>query len=188
MPIPVTKAAPVISLEDAKEHLKIDWTDEDAYLTKAIASVTVALEQRTGRTIGVRTWEHRIHSDDVCCRYDIRLPSPPLIEVISFSYRDAQGTTQTYSPINYVVYGVGDERGGGISVKSGASWPYLDTGPEVIRIQYRAGYAEIPEDLQAAAKLLLTQLFAHRGEMVNANMMEDPSIKSLVSAYRIYGV
>lgn len=186
MLIPVTPAAPIVTLDEAKEHLRIDHSDDDAYITTLISVATTAVSERLERSLGVTTWDYRIDSADICWGFDIRLPNPPLIEVVSVKYVDADDAEQTYAPANYRAFGIGGQ--GGIRLTGGASWPSLRYGPEAVTIRYRAGYDEVPEPIVQAVKLIIGQLFASRGEMVNTNTMEDPAIKYLLAPYRMMGV
>ncbi|NBJ13332.1 head-tail connector protein [Microvirga arsenatis] len=186
MLIPVTPSTPVVSLADAKHHLRVEHTDDDAYITALIGAATTAVSERLERTLGATTWDYRIGSDDICWGFDIRLPKPPLIEVVSVKYIDTDGAEQTYAPANYRAFGIGGQ--GGIRLTGGASWPSLRYGPEAVTIRYRAGYESVPEPIRQAILLMIGQLFASRGEMVPENLTEDPAIKYLLAPYRVFGV
>jgi uncharacterized phiE125 gp8 family phage protein len=186
MLIPVTPADPIVSLEDAKQHLRIDHDDDNAYITTLVSVATTAVQERLERTLGVTTWDYRIGSEDICWGFDIRLPMPPLLEVVSVKYFDTDSAEQTYAPANYRAFGTGGR--GGIRLTGGASWPSLRYGPEAVTIRYRAGYEDVPEPIRQAVLLIVGQLFASRGEMVNTNTMEDPAIKWLLAPYRIFGI
>lgn len=186
MLIPVTPADPIVTLAEAKTHLRIDHTDDDAYITSLIGVASTAVSERLERSLGVTTWDYRIDSNDICWGFDIRLPNPPLIEVVSVKYFDADNAEQTYAPANYRAFGIGGQ--GGIRLTGGASWPSLRYGPEAVTIRYKAGYDDVPEPIRQAVLLLIGQLFSQRGELVNANLMEDPAIKALLAPYRVYGV
>jgi len=188
MLIPVTAAEPIVTLEDAKAHLRVDFGDDDAYITTLIGVASTAVAERLERTLGLRTWDLRLDSEDVRCGFDIRLPGPPLVEVVSVKYRDTAGSEQTLAPDRYQVFGINAPHGGGLKLKSGSFWPSMSYGPEAVMVRYRAGYAEVPEPIKHAVLLTVGHLFAQRGEMVNANLMEEPAIKALLAPYRVYGV
>jgi uncharacterized phiE125 gp8 family phage protein len=186
MLIPITPAAPIISLEDARQHLRIDHTDDNAYITTLIGVATTAVSERLERTLGVTTWDYRIDSGDICWGFDIRLPNPPLIEVVSVKCFDADNAEQTYPPANYRAFGIGGQ--GGIRLTGGASWPSSRHGPEAVTIRYKAGYEDVPEPIKQAVLLIIGQLFSQRGEMVQENLTEDPAIKALLAPYRVWSV
>jgi len=60
--IPVTSADPIISLEDAKQHLRIDHSDDNTYVTALISAATTAVQERLGRTLGIATWDNHLDS------------------------------------------------------------------------------------------------------------------------------
>lgn len=188
MLIPITAAEPIVDLDEVREHLRVDHSDDDAYITALIGAASTAVAERTERTIGLRTWELRLDSKDVLYGCDVRLPGPPLVEVTSASYRDADGISQTYATTDYRVFGINAPHGGGLRMLTGALWPSLQCGPEALTIRYRAGYAEVPEDIRHAVLLIIGQLYASRGELVKSDLMEDPGIKALLAPYRVWGV
>lgn len=188
MLIPVTPADPVVTKDDAKLHLRVDHTDDDAYISSLIGVATTAAAERLERTLGLRTWDYRLDSEDVRCGFDLRLPGPPLVEVISVKYTDADGLEHTHPPENYRVFGIGAPQGGGLRLKSGGVWPSLQTGPEAVTIRYRAGYEEVPEAIKQAILLMIGDLYASRGEKIRSEMVEEPTIKALLAPYRMWGV
>jgi len=186
MLIEVEAADPIISRDDAKRHLRIDHSDDDTYIDALIVVATKVVQERIERTLGVTTWDYRIGSEDICWAFDIRLPMPPLLEVLSVKYFDSDNAEQTYAPANYRAFGIGGQ--GGIRLTGGASWPSLRYGPEAVTIRYRAGYEEVPEPIRQAILLMVGQLFSQRGEMVQENLTEDPTIKALLAPYRVWGI
>jgi len=186
--IPVTPADPVVTKDDAKLHLRVDHTDDDAYISSLIGVATTAAAERLERTLGLRTWDLRLDSEDVRRGFDIRLPGPPLVEVLSVKYRDTDGAEQTLAPANYHVYGIEAPYGGRIRLKSGVSWPSMEFGPEAVTVRYKAGYAEVPEPIKQAILLMIGDLYASRGEKIRGEMVEEPTIKALLAPYRMWGV
>ena len=82
-----------------------------------------------GRCLGVQTLEW----SGECWPEEGRLPYPPLIEVLSISYKDASGAEKSL-PINQLA----NPRDAG----------------SAIRIRYRAGYADPPANAKAAVILM----------------------------------
>jgi uncharacterized phiE125 gp8 family phage protein len=186
MLIPVTAAEPIVSIADARAHLRVDHSDDDTYIDALIGAATTAVQERLGRTLGIATWDYRLDSAGIYWGGDIRLPMPPLLEVLSVSYFDSDNASQVYAPANYRAFGTGGR--GGIRLAGGASWPSVRSGPEAVTIRYKAGYDDVPEPIKQAIKLLIGQLYNSRGEMVNTNLMEDPAIKALLAPYCVYGI
>lgn len=188
MLIPVTAAAPIVTLADAKAHLRVDHGDDDAYITSLIGVASTAVAERLERTLGLREWDLRLDSEDVRTGFDIRLPGPPLVEVVSVKFLDTDGAENTYDSANYRVFGIGTPQGGGIRLKSGAVWPSLMTGPEAVTVRYRAGYETVPQDIKHAVLLLIGQLYSARGERIDGDLVEDTAINALLAPYRVFGI
>jgi len=188
MLIPVETADPIVTLEEARAHLRVDFSDDDAYIETLSRVAEAAVSERLERTLGVTTWDYSIGSDDICHYYDIRLPMPPLREIVSVSYFDETGAAQTFAASNYRAVGVGAPTGAGVRLLGGSSWPSLRYGPEAMTIRFTAGYDDVPEPIRQAILLTVGQLYANRGEMVQENLAEDPAIKALLASYRVLGV
>jgi hypothetical protein len=166
----VVSAEPIISVADAKLR-QIDLAGAtDDVVAAAIATATTALENYTGRAIGVQTLDwypdetdsdvHRVWRapavviSDGCWRWPISyfdLPRPPLVSVTSIKYLDADHVEQTFSSADYWVSGVG--RTGRITLKSGSSWPTVGAYPDAVVIRFVAGYSVVPEPLISAVLL-----------------------------------
>jgi len=188
MLIPVTAAAPVVTPAEAKAHLRVDHSDDDAYITSLIGVASTAAAERLERTLGLREWDLRLDSEDVRTGFDIRLPGPPLVEVVSVTYVDTDGAVQTYDPANYRVFGIGAPHGGGIRAKSGSVWPSLQYGPEAVTVRYRAGYETVPDDIKHAVLLIIGDLYASRGEKIRDDLMEEPAVKALLAPHRVWSL
>jgi hypothetical protein len=169
-PIVVTPAAPIISAANAKLRQTDLAGATDAVVNAAIATATTALENYTGRAIGVQTLDwypdetdsdvHRVWRasavfiSDGCWRWPISyfdLPRPPLVSVTSIKYLDADHVEQTFSSADYWVSGVG--RTGRITLKSGSVWPTVGAYPDAVVIRFVAGYSAVPEPLISAVLL-----------------------------------
>ncbi|MEZ0169924.1 head-tail connector protein [Microvirga sp. TS319] len=192
MLIPLTEATPVVTLDEAKGHLRVDHTDDDAYIRALIGVASVAVADRTDRTIGVREWEWRVSYEDMLRRMSpcqrLRIPAPPLLEVLSIKYRDGRGTEQTYPADDYEVIGANAPQGGYIRLKNGRSWPSVEAGTEAAVIRFRAGYEEVPEPIKQAVLLMIGHLYSSRGEMIRQEFIDDPTIKALLAPYKVWGV
>src|SRR5262245_36909533 len=95
--------APVITLDEMKDYLRVVDDDEDDLIEGFISAVTQHLEGRDGwlgRSFVTQTWELSL---DCFPRREIRIPLPPLQSVDSVKYDDVNGVEQTLSPSLYTV-------------------------------------------------------------------------------------
>lgn len=181
---------PVVTLEIAKQHLRIDGNDDDALITGMVAAVTNHLdgpEGWLGRALAVQTLELRLdHFTGPACRYDIRLPYAPIIEVASVKYFSSAGVEQTVAPNSYEL--LGDR----IALAFGQSWPSARVQREAVRIRYRAGYEALPAAINAAILLMVGDLYANRESVItgpSAAAIAVPmstTVEALLTPFRVF--
>lgn len=138
--IVITPPADLVAAADAKAWQPVFAADSDARVTALLKAAQAAIEPPNswiGRAFGEQTIEARLC--DWPCR-DLRLPFPPLKQVTSVKYDDADGAEQTLDPSLYTVFGAGSAQGG-LVLKDGSSWPGLARRPDAIRVRFVAGYA-----------------------------------------------
>lgn len=143
-----------VSLVDAKKRLRVDFADEDTVITQLIKSATTYAERFLGRALVPQTWELTL---DAFPANEIKIPLPPLIEVVSIKYDDGAGTEQTLSVSSYSVDSVSQPGW----VVPASSWPSTFDGINAVRIRFRAGYVDenspqghaVPDDIINAIML-----------------------------------
>ena len=140
----------VISLADAKKHLRVTTTDNDgviqAMLDAAVAQLDPASGGWLGRALRPQIWELRLPGFPCGAHYrypssDIELPYPPLIEVVSFKYDDSNGAEQTLAAnTGYRVLGIGTLGKACVAPPYNGSWPSARNDGESVRIRFNCGY------------------------------------------------
>lgn len=175
-----------VSLEEAKAHLRVDFTDDDSSIEIYLAAAIAAVQKVTGRVLIDQTWD--LYLDEFPCRHNIHhlrrhhsrsrhnsaieIPLPPLIEVQGVFYLDSTGTEQQFSASNYIVDTVHEP--GSISLASGKAWPSSQCIANSVRVRFRAGYldnsspqvAAVPFGIKASILLFLGVLYANREQVV----------------------
>lgn len=138
-------ATSVVSLEEAKIHLRVDTPDEDAYIQGLIDSAAAELdapEGWLGRSLLSRTLRLTL---DAYPPPVIRLPAPPIRQVTAVEYPDGQGGTVAVPADVYRVDTTAEP--GLLYLADGQRWPSAmpQAGPDVLRIEYEAGYGDTPD-------------------------------------------
>ncbi|BCI70005.1 hypothetical protein SPKIRA_08350 [Sphingomonas paucimobilis] len=183
----ITPPEPVISWQDVDAHLKLDGDVEQAALVEGyVAAATGHIDGPDGwlgRSIGVQTLEARC--DALTCGNCIRLPFPPVIELVSVSYLDATGVEQMADLDEFEVMGRD-------LVASGSEWPWIggSTRREAVRIRYRAGYETIPAPIKAAILLMVGDLYRNRETVSAGAMTQVPmstTVENLLAPFRVFG-
>lgn len=178
-----------VTLADAKTHLRVDGTDDDALITSAITAATSRIEEHIGRQLITATWKltlDRFPGGDT-----IILPRPPIQSVTSVTFWRKDGTSSTVAATDYLVDTQAEP--GRLVLHSGKSWP-TDTlrAAASVEVVYIAGYgaagADVPEPIRAAVKLVTGTLYEHR-ETVVVGTTATPlpqSVEWLLHPYRVW--
>jgi len=145
-----------ISLEDAKAHLRVSHTEEDAVIWDMLRAATEIVEREAwvqlnekGITIYMDVWEN------------VRLESfSPIQAVNSIKYYDANNTLQTLAASSYDVDLLSDPMKIDID-----STPVLYDKFNTVEIALTVGYTEdckIPAGLANCVKMVLGDLYENR--------------------------
>lgn len=176
----------IVTLAEAKGHLRIITTTDDEYIARLILACTKAAEQFQNRTYLQQT---RVMKFD---RFPdiIRPLYPPLISVDSIQYVDTAGTTQTLTPATTYYTVDTTLEPGRIIPAYGLTWPSTRDHINSVTLTYQAGYgaaANVPSEIKWAVLLLIGHLFEHRESASEINISEVPlAYKMILWADRVF--
>lgn len=179
-----------LTLVEAKAHLKVDVTADDALIQAWLQAARQHVEGFTGRALAPQEWEVRMGDFPWYCGY-VELPNPPLIEILSAKTVDAAGVETLIPASSYMVEAPSGDRAGPARLyPSGtAEWPSVDSNVRgAFRVRYRAGYTSpgaIPAPLRAAMLLLLGDFYENREGTMSRNLVENPAVERLLRPYRL---
>jgi uncharacterized phiE125 gp8 family phage protein len=167
---PVLKTAPAVEaveLGDAKDHLRVAFSDDDRYISDLISTARRYAEDLQRRALITQTWTlwlDRFPSGD-----SIELPSPPLQSVTHLKYTDSDDSESTFSADDYIVDTASTP--GNIVLAYGSSWPTVTLKPvNAIEIEFVAGYGAyplaVPFETRAGILLLVSHWYEHREPIV----------------------
>jgi uncharacterized phiE125 gp8 family phage protein len=180
-------AAEPIELAEAKLHLRVDGTDEDALITAAIVAARQHAEDYTGRALLPQTWEQTLdswpwgpHARD----RTVYLQRAPLVAVEWVKYVDEAGALQTWDSALWQA--PASSGPGRLRPAYGECFPAIRCGDlDAVTIRFEAGYADaasIPRPIIHGILVLLTTLYEARG----ADLVEPPAAsKRLWDHYRV---
>jgi hypothetical protein len=183
----VTPPEPLVAWEAAAQHLKLDDDAADqAYVEGLIAAVAAHLDGPDawlGRAIGVQTLEARF--DLFTCASRVKLPFPPVIELVSIQYLDGQDVLQTADLGDFEV--LGREL---VSAGSSFAWEGGSLRREAVRVRYQAGYETLPAPIKAAILLMVGDLYANRETTIAGGSVTPVpmslTVESLLAPYRVF--
>jgi len=195
MPIAVTSSGrPTclpITLTEAKAHLKVDHSDEDAYIAALIKAVTTRVEAYTGRSLINTQYQWKLDCFPGGC--EMKLPKPPLVSIDSITYlASSDGASTDWGSTYYSADTVS---------QPGRLYPaYEETWPTNVRaiqnavtIKFTAGYGtastNVPADLRHGMLMSIGHIYENRQDVVVGTgfMVEIPKASEFfIDPYRVY--
>lgn len=177
-PILVTPPDDLLSLDEAKLHLRVDSDDEDdliaAYIAAAVAWMD-GWQGILGRCILTQTW-----SFTTGALASMRLPFPDVQSAI-VSYLDEAGEEQVVDPAGYrvrTIKGVGH-----LTFGDDFTAPAVLAGrDDAVTVSITCGQAAAPAPLKVAALMLVAHWYRHR----EGGTDDIPApVKAVVAPFRV---
>ncbi len=190
LPQLVTAPEPLLTVDQAKNHCRVDTDTEDTLFIGLIAAATAHLDGHSGilgRALVTQSWRQDFAW---FCRGGLRLPLAPASEVTHVKYRDLNDVEQTLSPSTYGLYA--DALSPIVVLRSGQAWPSTYDRPDAVSVTFVAGYgaaAAVPAPIRQAVLLLIGHWHANR-ETVNVGNITSAlafAVDALVAQYRRTG-
>lgn len=179
-------AAEPVTLAEAKAHLRVDSSDEDALISAMIAAARESAEHETGRTVISTTW--RLTLDQFPT--SIQLPMPRVTGVTVIEYVDDAGVTQALAPAGYQLI-ADSEYEAWIEPAYGYGWPAVRAQAEAVRVTYVAGWANaaaVPAAIKAWVLLAVGDMYANRERSGAKPAVAHGFVSGLLDAWRVPGV
>ena len=145
-----------ITLDEIKDHLRVDSNDFDAELTSLIEEGTDQVERVTGHRLITQTWTYKLDGFSNV----IKMPSYPLQSVSSISYQDDNNAAQTLSSTNYVVDT--DSKPGKIEQAYNTTYPTTYPEANAVTITFVCGFggaSAVPERFKRMIKLYIQWMY-----------------------------
>ena len=176
-------ASEPITLAEARAHLRVTHTDEDALITSLITVARADAENELQRSLITQTRE--IARDTFPAAIELRFG--PIIEVVSVKYEDVDGIERTLDP---ATYRLDTYRLTGLLVPDPEfSWPATRQHVNAVRVRYVAGYGPAASDVPAPIRqwilLRIGTLFEHRESVAaGVTVATVPYVDRLLDPYR----
>lgn len=142
----VAPTATIVSLQEAREHLRVTHTEEDGRITDIVAAADSYLDGWTGilgRCVRQQTWLYKVATLE-----DIRLPFPDVQSAV-IHYLDSSQVEQVLPAQNYRVQN--DELGGFVELVDTATQPVPFDRIDAVRIEAVYGMDAVPFAIKQAA-------------------------------------
>jgi uncharacterized phiE125 gp8 family phage protein len=152
-----------VTVAEAKKHLRVEHSEDDAQITSLIVAARRGFETRTNRSLVTRTY--RLDLDRFPAgRGQIRLPFGPALSVAAVAYLDDNGAPVTVSAGDYILDKTSDVAT--LTPVPDQCWPWATPRPGGVSVTYNAGYGDasaVPDDAKAAILLMLADFYDNRG-------------------------
>lgn len=177
-----------LEVSEAKTHLNVTSSTHDTYIGTLIATARRQIERYLNRALITQSW--KVYYDR--WQHELLIPFGSLSAVSTVKYYNTEGTLTTLTENDYY-WIVTTTDPGRIVRKYDATYPELQYGrPDAIEIAFTAGYgatsAAIPDEIKHAMKLLITDMYEHRGQVVVGDRVgKIPDyITDLIHSYKLY--
>lgn len=186
---------PLIAVDEAKAHLRVDHTEEDTLITALCSVVEAHLSGPDGvlsRGLVNRSFRAVYQPADFCIGGPA---SGGRFWMHGFALVHTLSLVEVLTGGVYVELPAGDallfadDFHAYVTARSGASWPVADAGvPDPVRITVVSGYgnlaAHVPAPIRHAALLMLGFLYQNR-EANASDALNSGPVLSLLSSYRL---
>ena len=206
--VPGTITEPV-SLDDMKNALRVDFTDDDALIGGLITAARYHAESLTGRSLVNQQWIYNLDNFPYWCfaggQYapslpapstwnngamntrwleyvTIDIPRPPLVTLDSIKFIDQNYEQQTLDTSQYVVDTASEPAR--VLPAANLSWPVTAYVPNAVTLSFTAGYDSVPEPIKVAIRLMVTNWYENRADSATV----PKAAEYILSSYRAQGL
>jgi len=193
-----------VSEEETWSHLRLNLDaygvepSDRAHVLSLINAATSRLDGRDGilgRCLVPQEWSQTLDQFPAGNAIELRLP--PIISIVSVSYVDSDGATQTMTSSDYELSADTHWRPR-LRLAYNASWPTTRDQHDAVTIRALLGYdsgnspqdaAGVPQSIKHALLLLISDLYEHR-ETVTVGTSVAPmpmTVDALLAPYRLLG-
>lgn len=177
-----------VSLATAKQHLRVEHSEDDALITSMIRAAARSAEQQLNRVLMSQTWQLLI---DAFPAAEIRLERPRVQAITSIVYVNTAGADVTLNPSLYTLDA--DLLPGWVLPALGTTWPATREQANAVRVTFVSGYgndaASVPDDVAAWLLLQVGALYRNReafGQGLTVAELPGRFADGLLDAQRIY--
>lgn len=173
--VTVAPTSEPVTLTEAKAHLKVDYSDDDTYITTLITVARQMVEEYTGRALMLQTIKqvlpgfpaYSYRNTDM----EIRLFKPVLNSLTSVKYYDSDNVLQTLYSSSDTSKLIVDTLREPARLYPSPDNPYPSTygRPDAVEIIFDAGWStasDVPVALKQAMLLLVGDMYERREDYV----------------------
>lgn len=182
-----------VTLAEAKAHLRVDTSDDDAYIGTLITAAREWCEQYLDRTLVHTQWVMRFDRFPVDSTADIELPRPPVVSSgtatsVTVAYTLEDGTTATYSTSLFRVDRASTP--GAVKTNYAQTWPPHRQDDNSVSVTWWAGYGSsgtsVPAAIRHAMLMLIGFWYENRSTVLIGSISKqlEFAVESLLSSQK----
>lgn len=153
--VSVAPATEPVTTAEAKIHLRVEISDDDAFISSLVASARLLVEKTINTSLITQTWE--LVLDGFPNSDCIKLPNGPVQSVTSVKTYDENDTESVFSSSSYLVDTVSDR----LALNLDSTWP-TDLRPRAgVKVTYVTGYGDDGSDVPQALKQAILEMVAY---------------------------
>jgi len=179
-----------VTLTEAKNHLRVDLSDDDSLISALIVAAREHAEAITRRAFITQTLKLSMDAFPAN-NGPIYVPMPPLQSVNSLKYFDTDGMEQTLTEgTDFLVDN--ESEPGRITPAPDTGWPATQNRPNAVSVEFVAGFGDaskVPQGIKQAILLMVGHWYENREAvtMQGNNAGELPmAVDSLLMMHRIW--
>jgi len=184
-------AGDVVTLDQAKAHLRVDYADDDALIQTYLDACTEQLDGDEGdlrQCLLSQAWELSLNVRFPHCRQPLVIPLGPVVSVDSVGYIDTAGNAQTLDPALYTVNNLGGVKMDTyLEPKAGTVWPATQCQSRAVTVAFTAGFgdagADVPARIRAAILQMVADLYRSREAYTRQPIVANPALRRLLSRF-----
>jgi uncharacterized phiE125 gp8 family phage protein len=173
-------AAEPVTLSEAKAHLKVDTSADDALITSLVIAARARAEWHTGRAFVTQSWTLWLDAwpkDGL-----VEIPLPPLQSMAQVRTYDLDDTPSVLDPSLYQV----DATSAPACLLRKSEPTASLRAVNAIEIAFTAGYggaSAVPEPIKQAIRQIVADLYSHRGDEAD---IVSSAAQALLAPYRVF--
>lgn len=176
-----------VSIGEAKDHLRVDHSDEDAYISSLILTSRLHIEAALSLALIDQTWTWTFNAWPKRSQ-NLTLPLRPVSSIVSVVTLASDGTPTVMSPSDYELDG---HHVPPRLVRAGTQWPKPGKTHAGIEVSFVAGFGsssdDVPQPVRHALLLLVAHWYEHRDpiEIGSDKTAVPESVSKLLLPYRV---
>lgn len=186
--IKVQPAIEPIDEDTLSLHLRADDSEDSLLLLGYIAAARGIVEGHTKRALLTQTRVMKLDRFPGARHQVIELPGGVVQGIVSVSYIDENGASQTWGSSNYAT-DFGTRHGTGrLGLATNAEWPDTIDDGLAVTVTYLCGWtsaALVPAEIRQAVLMVAADLYDRRHASAEGAIAPNPAVAALLGQWRI---